>query len=773
MRARRWRRAAARLVATLCGGLVVAAGALTATTAAAGPPAGKAPRALSGTAPAATPAADRVVVSLSSVSPAVVTPGDPVTITGSVTAPASAPLTGVRVRLVQGRAGLDTREAVEAWATGNGAAAGAVLATAAVADLPAGGRGAFTLRLGRGAVHPAAPFAALPVALEVSAAGQADPVGVTRTFLAWHARKEYEPLSVATVVPLTLDPDTALFAADGTARVAAWESAVGPASRLQRILDGTRGQPVTFAVDPAVLAPTPGRASPAATTTPPTTPPAASGPAPSSPTPSSPTPSSPAPDQSGPAPATPTPTPTEPATPGGVVDATITRLAASLAAGLAGRDVWALPYADADLAATVGIDPTDPLVRDLVGRAQAVGATLGRSVRSDVLWPADGLLPPGREAGLRTMLAGTPGAQPAAILVNAAAITATAAYTPSARRLASGGTPLLAWDPRLSALLPSRGDASPAQRTQRYLAETLALLGERPGTPRTLLLAAPRNWDPDPAGLQAFLVATRAPWLTVLDASRLLDAPQEPAFAQQTPATTPTPAAPAPALTPSRLGQMAADRQTVLRVATVLRDGAAFADTYGALLDELASTRWRYRPRSWLELRSSVAAEIAASTSALKVVVRSVNFLAEHGNLQVTVENGLDFTVEGIRLVLAPTNLRMQVLEQPAAISVGPGSKTTVTVPVRAVAAGQADIRAFLTTADGTPIGQPATIPVAANPLDAQIYWIGGIIAGLVVIAGIVRTVLRGTSRIDEIGRVEARPGGPVDHHAGIDSHSP
>ncbi len=43
-----------------------------------------------------------------------------------------------------------------------------------------------------------------------------------------------------------------------------------------------------------------------------------------------------------------------------------------------------------------------------------------------------------------------------------------------------------------------------------------------------------------------------------------------------------------------------------------------------------------------------------------------------------------------------------------------------------------------------------------ANPLDATIYWVGGVLAGIVLIAGIARTVLKGTSRIDEIEDIEA-----------------
>jgi hypothetical protein len=77
-------------------------------------------------------------------------------------------------------------------------------------------------------------------------------------------------------------------------------------------------------------------------------------------------------------------------------------------------------------------------------------------------------------------------------------------------------------------------------------------------------------------------------------------------------------------------------------------------------------------------------------------------------------------------------------------------------VEVAAVAAGRAEIRAYLTTADGTLIGSPATIPMAANPLDGAIYWVGGILVGLVLLAGVGRAVLKGTSRVDEIADIEA-----------------
>ncbi|WP_343995175.1 DUF6049 family protein, partial [Terrabacter terrae] len=387
-------------------------------------------------------------------------------------------------------------------------------------------------------------------------------------------------------------------------------------------------------------------------------------------------------------------------------------------------------------------------------------ARFGSAARTDIVWPVDGLLPPGREAGIRTLLSGTPVKKPAGIVVNAAAVTKPAAYTPTARRVTSAGTRLLAYDTRLSSVLPKRSDPSPVLSTQRYLAETLVLLGERAGTARSVLVAAPRTYDPDPAGLSAFLAATSsAPWLHPVSAASLLaDSGEDKAQPQTAWSRTAPGTAPAPVLTARRLAQLAHQRDTLLSVSSVLSNGEEFERTYREVLDHLTSVRWRYEPRAWPALANAVAADVRAATSAIRVVPRTttINLLAENGTLRITVENGLDYTVENIRLRLVPDNPRVRVVAQPAPVTIGPSSRTNVPVEVAVVAAGRAQIRAFLTTADGTVIGSAATIPVAANPLDATIYWVGGVLVGLVLLAGVVRAVRKGTSRVDQIADIEA-----------------
>ncbi|WP_147431614.1 DUF6049 family protein [Terracoccus luteus] len=715
--------------------------------------------------PAATPDPTRAVVTLRTVTPAVVAPGDTVTVAGTVTAPSSGPLTGATVRVVVDRQRLDERAQVATWAASTDPSDGRTVGTVDIADVPASGRTTFTLTMDAGAVRSDRVFAALPVSVEVVQEGASTPVGVTHSFFSWHVRKEYDRLQVATAVPLTLDPDVDLYSGDPTTRDAAWTEVIGPTSRVQRIVDGTKGAQATLAVDPSLFGPetppaigTPS-GSPSGTSTTPT--PSTSAPsAPSTPPPSGAT--------SPPASAAPTGTSTGTATGGadggeGARSRTEAALTSALAGSLRGRELWALPYADADMAATVDSDDTNGLVRDLVDRARIVSDTVGQPVRDDVVWPVDGLLPPGREAALRTLLSGTAVGRAAGVVVDERAVTSDSTPTPSARRVASGGTRLLAYDPVLSSLLPTRADAGSALPVQRYLAETLVLLGERPGTTRSVFVTAPRTYDPDPATLSAFLAAvSSAPWVDPVDPAALLeDSGGDQASAAETPVQPVASAAPKPTLSAGRLANLAAQRSRLQDVAAVLADGQAFERTYREVLDELASTRWRWQPDSWDVLSNTVARETTAATSAITVADQSVNFLAEQGSLQVTVENGLPFAVAGVRLVLAPTNPRMQVVEQPGAITVAPGSKRTVRVPVVAVAAGRADIRAYLTTEDGTPIGSPAVISVSANPLDGRIYWVGGAVVALVLVAGVGRALLRGTSRIDEIAD-EAGPTPPT-----------
>src|SRR4029079_18492974 len=117
---------------------------------------------------------------------------------------------------------------------------------------------------------------------------------------------------------------------------------------------------------------------------------------------------------------------------------------------------------------------------------------------------------------------------------------------------------------------------------------------------------------PDAADLATFLAATSsAPWLDTVDAASLLtDSGSDKAVPQTSPTAPVVSAAPKPVLDARRLARMADQRDTLVSVSSVLRDGEEFEKTYREVLCELASARWRWNPAGWGTLANSVDAAL-------------------------------------------------------------------------------------------------------------------------------------------------------------------
>ncbi|MEP6629386.1 MAG: DUF6049 family protein, partial [Lapillicoccus sp.] len=252
----------------------------------------------------------RPPLTLEAVTPPVAGPGVAVTLSGTVQAPGNAGLTAPTVRLVLGATPVLTRAAVSAWATSTSALTGSEVASVKLtAPVAAGASAPFTLTVPAGRLTLTRSFGVIPVAIQLrdTASGTNE---VVHTFVGWQRTKQYESLRLGIVAPVTLPPDANLFATDATTRTSAWTSALAPGGRVDRVLDGTDVSgpagpvPVTWAVDPALVAPAQGSGDPVAP----------------------------------------------------LVAPLLTRLAT----GVGRHTLWALPSADPDLAATVVSAPNDP-----------------------------------------------------------------------------------------------------------------------------------------------------------------------------------------------------------------------------------------------------------------------------------------------------------------------------------------------------------------------------------------------------------------------------
>lgn len=665
------------------------------------------------TAPRATPATSLKLL-LSTVTPAIATADSEVTLTGQVINTGAETVPAPDVRLTGSFTPLAGRDAIAAWATGRPSAIETSLIDhfSTTGDLRPGGRANFILTVPAPGPEGAA-FGALPMAISVAGTQ-------LRTFVPMQRRMEYEPLRLAVLVPLTLDPDPALLGTYAAPRLAAWRTQLADTSRFQRLLDATEDLPVTWAIDPTLLNP----------------------------------PS-----------AIPDVRPTE-AEAGAAWDritsaqreeARLRRTAdTALRARLAGHSPLLLPYADADLAGLLNLPGQSGLIAPALAATRTIAKGLP-GARTDILWPADNRVGTDRVRALLTA-AGQPGIR--AVLGPESALPDK--NTDQAPHPGPNGSAVLTYDDRLGNLLltlpadgsragspgGASGDGTGALTAQRMLADTLGLLGEFPGTPRRILLAAPRTLDASSASLRPTLTALlTAPWIQPGTLDELIDAAgtgsgiPEQAPEASAPADVPRdPSLARDGLTPARVEVIQRGMDALAGLAEVRTDGTDNWAYWSQVHEQMLSSRWRADRAA---LRPAIEAIKAAGNQArdgVSVVPGRINFFADSGQLQVTVKNDLDVAVENVTVRLDSLVPSFRLTGSPAPVTIGPHSRTTVRVPATALAAATVPIRVSLYTPTGQHFGNDDTVQVRAYPTGSWFYWVIGAVAILLLLAGRWRT---------------------------------
>jgi hypothetical protein len=689
---------------------------------------------------AATPAASltpSLTVSLTSITPTVAVPKAAIKITASVRNSSGTTLTSPVARALLGQRPLNSRRAVSDWATSTGGQPLDEITRQSLGNsLAQGAVAVFTLTVPADAINHSRPFAVLPLSIEVvgttPAATQAS--GDVKTYLpTLGAIKAFVPLSIAWLVPLTLDPDPALDGMASPARTAAWTKAVGPGSRVDKLIQGTQNANVTWAIDPAILgpSPTPLTVEPSATQSPP------------------PTGSSQPPTQGSTATSDP-------------VTALTTALAQRLKAAAPRHTLWSLPYADPDLAALLPLTAGGPGLSALISHPSTLDVGVGPA-RADIAWPVTGTLTPRAQAQLRNAFA-SPGLT--AAVTSSSTLTSHGSPTADASSKASSGLPLLAYDEPLSRTVAQTSSKANGPTTvQRFLADSMALLGERPGTPnRSVLVAEPRTFDGDPAVLRSlFAAVAKAPWLVPASTGQLLAASKKTApevanagttgSASTSPAPTADPKAPDPLrpgtspLSSDQLATMPGTLSTIDGLASIMGDGPLFSATWTDAQVQELSARWRDHPKELTAIDAATKTAIATVSNAVKVAPSSVNFFADRGVMQVTVQNDLDVPIHDVHLTLTPAQPRLRIERQPGPLKIGAKSRANVRVEVTSIAAGLVKVGAVLSTPNGTPLGQDSQVAVRVQPPATWIYWVLGALAGLILVLGTYRSLHRGSTR--------------------------
>ncbi len=622
--------------------------------------------------------------------PTVVTGADTARVRGRLTNTSDETLVEPKVSVVT-RPATTSRSDLSTWAKGTKPVSGRPAVSATLGDIAPGESEAFTLEVPAQALAPGVTSGAARVSVQSTGAA-------VHTFIGVHRAKEYVPLDVVWGVPLLLPPNPRLFATPSQERKEAWEETVGEGSRLAELTEQPADEGVAWLLDPSLL------------TLPPEPGPGV---------------------QEGPAAMT-------------AERELRTAWRQHLRETIDGGRTIVLPEADADVAAGASDQTAQRLIAPRLSTGVEVAEELDAT--ATVMWPADGVVTDRRARSLTRM---HPGERRPTLLTDSSAL-APSGFTAMGGAATKGGTPLLVSDTTLAGLvgdLETAEDATLAR--QRLVAETAALLRERPGTQRTLLVVPERGSTMSPEAYAELRASVeQIPWLAKGDLPRLLEqarsAPEEqvPRTAKEIAAATGR-TTPKPLLSAQRAAQISQDESSVGVFASVRADGPTWRRTVHHSLDQLTSTRWRGEATTWRRLQERLHEEVTLSPDEIEVSSGEVNFFADTGRLQITVVNHTDVKLSHLVVDLRSENPSFRIDGPPDPVTIGPLSRQKLTVKATALAAGRAKVNVVVTTPEGQPLTEAATLRVRMRPTGDTVYWIIGVAAVVLLGAGTWRTVRR------------------------------
>ncbi|MFC6704675.1 DUF6049 family protein [Flexivirga alba] len=612
-------------------------------------------------------------------------------------------------------------------------------------------------------------LASLPLTVTVTdgaSAGASAIRGMARSTLQLQNTSVQSPLQVTVVIPLTLPADPDLFGPSGATRAAAWERAVGPDSQVQKTLDAFAGQPVIFAIDPALVDP-PAAADdnvPAVTASEsPSGSASSSGSGTSSaPDPTSTTSGNPSSASTGTTDgatsgtdggsSTPSSSSSTPpiSTPQGKIDAAVEELTSRLTSLDPKQSVWWLPSDDPDLTA---LDKQGRAGKELAGRdfARALPKSVEAVGNTRIVWPTGDLTGTAVTSFTKDLAARSKA--PAVALLPSRAITQSPIMTATHR--ATGTSGVLTYDEGLSKAF-STSSTSPGMQTSRLLTQSLALYQQSPGTARSVTLVAPRAGGANPIQLAAQLDAlSAANWVKLRTGTQtetaLKSAPTTALLKTPPKSTVPSQVA-AAAITKDELSELTASRQRLSALQSVLVDGADVIPARTRALDVIGSTRWRGTAAKLAAVADRNTAAVTAMLHKLTIRSSTINFFADSGDISITVSNELNRPVHGLQLEVQPRKyLLIRVTDPVQKVDIDAGSRATAHFHIEAVGSGTVPLDAALRAPNGISLTDaPSQVKINVHPTSGWIMWVLGVLAGLILAIGLWRAVRRGPRTASE-----------------------
>ncbi|GGQ11767.1 DUF6049 family protein [Streptomyces roseolilacinus] len=682
--------------------------------------------------PAATVAAAKdsrtVAVSLDTLTPSAPVKGDTLTLSGTVTNTGKETVTQAQVDVRLG-ARLSSRGAIEDAARRTGLSqgrdgkplGGAYLVR--IPEIPSGTSREFTLAV---PVDKLGLDDAGVYQLAVSLSGRTpsepydQPMGVDRTFLPWQPAATKSKTQVTVLWPLISsshlsaetgsdDQQTPVFESDDLA------AELAPGGRLERMVTLGAELPVTWVVDPDLLATVEAMTRDYQVRS-------------------------------------------EDTAVAGRNQAVAKQWLNSLDKAVQGDKVVALPYGDPDLASLAHrgkrVSGSLSHLRPATELAESTVETILHVKPSvEYAWPVSGAVDPSI-----VDVATSAGADK--VITRSDSMREHLSYTPNAARPIGGGTTAVVSDMVLSTAfegdMSRAGDSTAA--VQRFLAHTLAVTHERPGTARSIVVAPQRM----PTVSQAESMASALRVLGSERWSQASDLVTATAAKPDSKATTIVPPAGKYPRALSRRELPEAVFQQVRRTQgdlenfqVILTAADRVVTPFGNAIKREMSTSWRGRPQEAAEYGKGVQAHLESLADEVKLIDKSdLTLSGRSATIPVTVQNKLVQGVEHLVLRLEsskPTRLKLNggeaVAELPVRIE--GGHSQSVKFTASANANGPVPLEAQLYTEDGRPYGPSMKFTVKVSEITSTVM--------LVIAGGVLLLVLAGVRMYSQRKRAAAR----------------
>ncbi|MFR9673084.1 DUF6049 family protein [Streptomyces sp. TR02-1] len=408
-------------------------------------------------------------------------------------------------------------------------------------------------------------------------------------------------------------------------------------------------------------------------------------------------------------------------------------------------EIVALPFADPDLASLAHRGAEVPGALDRLRSATALSKDTVESIlrttpSTDFAWPVDGaidrsVVDVATSAGAHHVIAGSDSFTDARTL----------SYTPNAARPLRGGTTAVVADRGLAEAfegdLTSAGASTGA--VQAYLAHTLAISRQTPGRQRNVLVAPDRQ----PTVSQAHAMATAigaltdsGAWAAPADLAETANAEPDPAADRTVPGTRAYPQRLRERELPtSAFRQIHGTQQTLEDFAEVLAQPDRLKSPVGTAIARALSTSWRRHPRAAQDYRERVQNYLVGLTRQVQLIDKSdLTLSGRSATIPITVQNNLAQEVDGLTLRLTSSrSIGLRIEDRMQRVVVDGGHSQSVKFASTAKANGRTTVTAQLYTDDGRKYGAPVEFQVKVTSITSTVLLVIAAGVGLVLLAGI------------------------------------